>query len=58
VRFDGDVEEALRLLDVPQELWCSGAEALPRAQLAAAERVVGSVAEFLRAEAPEHSWGF
>jgi hypothetical protein len=58
VRFDGDVEEALRLLAVPHEEWCAGAEALPRAQLAAAERVVGAVAEFLRGEAPAHSWGF
>jgi hypothetical protein len=58
VRFDGDIEEALRLLAVPHEAWCVGPEAQPRAQLAAAERVVGSVAEFLRGEAPEHPWGF
>jgi len=58
VRFDGDIEEALRLLAVPHELWCVGSDALPRAHLTAAERVVGSVAEFLRGEAPEHPWGF
>jgi hypothetical protein len=57
VPFDGDVERALDYLSAPSGLWRVG-EGSPLDRLAAAEKLVGWVAGYLRAEAPERSWGF
>ena len=56
--FDGDVVRALWLLAAPRELLASGHDEPAAARLAAAERVVGWVADYLRGEAPEHPWGY
>ncbi len=56
--FDGDVEHALTILAAPRDLWVCGADKPAAAELAAAERIVGWMAEYLRSEAPEHAWGY
>jgi len=56
--FDGDVVRALWLLAAPRDLLASGPDEPAAARLAAAESVVGWVAEYRRSEAPEHPWGY
>ena len=56
--FDGDMVRALWLLAAPRDLLASGPDEPAAARLAAAERVVGWVADYLRSEAPEHPWGY
>jgi hypothetical protein len=55
--FDGDVARALDQLAAPA--WLSEGEARTAADgLAAAEKIVGWVAEYLRSAAPGRNWGY
>jgi hypothetical protein len=58
VGFDGDLDRACERLAVPSELLVSVESAQGRARLEAAEKAVGWLAAYLRAEAPDRSWGF
>jgi len=53
--YDGDVERALRGLAAPGDLWPPEVAA---DRLGAAERVVAWLADYLRGQAPERSWGY
>ena len=55
--FEGDVARALGYLSAPFNLW-TGQEETPAERLAAAEKTIGWVAGYLRAESPDRSWGF
>lgn len=57
-RFDGDLVYGLARFDAPLDLW-EPADARSSTQwLVDAQRAVGFLAERLRSEAPERSWGF
>jgi len=58
VDFDGDIGEALSRLGAPEELWSLVISEVGPARVAATERVVGWMAAYLRAEAPDRSWGY
>jgi hypothetical protein len=57
-RFDGDLDHALGSLDAPRELLERVETTRGTERLAATERAVGWVSNYLRGEAPERSWGF
>ncbi len=57
LRFDGDVDRALVRLGAPRTFAAGDGAAEGAVRLAAAERVVRWVADYLRREAPERSWG-
>lgn len=56
--FDGDLGRAFERLAVPDDLLASIELAEGKARLEAAERAVGWLAEYLRSEAPEKTWGY
>jgi hypothetical protein len=58
LRYDGDVERSLQLLAAPHDLLVGLEVGPPAARLAACERGVGFLANYLRSEAPERSWRF
>lgn len=58
LRYDGDVERSLQLLAAPHDLLAGFDEGAPAARLAACERALGFLADYLRSEAPERSWRF
>jgi hypothetical protein len=56
--FDGDLGRAFERLALPDDLLASIESAQGRARLQAAEKAVGWLADHLRIEAPEKSWGY
>ena len=56
--YDGDLQRAAAALSVPEGLLLAVGSSRGERRLAAAEKAVGWVAGYLRAEAPERSWGF
>jgi hypothetical protein len=58
MRFDGDTERSLTRLAAPRDLLAAVGAGNAQERLAACERVVAWVAAYLRAEAPERSWGY
>ena len=56
--YDGDPAHAAGSLSVPEELLPAVDGARGACRLAATERAIEWVAGYLRAEAPERSWGF
>jgi len=58
LRYDGDVERSLQLLAAPLDLLAGFEDGAPATRLAACERAVGFLADYLRSEAPERSWRF
>lgn len=56
--YDGDVRKALERLAVPPEMLVAEPEVAGLARVAAAERVVGWLSEFLRSAAPERAWSY
>ena len=56
--FDGDLGRAFERLAVPDDLLASIESAVGKARLEAAERAVGWLADYLRGEAPEKTWGY
>jgi len=55
--FEGDLEQSLRQLKAPTDIWELQASGPASRRLAAAERAVAWVAGYLRREAPDRSWG-
>jgi hypothetical protein len=55
--FEGDLEQSLRLLRAPSDMWELQESGRASRRLAAAERAVAWVAGYLRREAPDRSWG-
>lgn len=56
--FDGDLGRACEQLAVPGDLLQCVESAQGRERLEAAEKAIGWLAEYLRSEVPEKSWGF
>ncbi|MGE0455157.1 MAG: hypothetical protein AB7O37_08370 [Vicinamibacteria bacterium] len=56
--FDGDLDHALGALDAPPGLLDRMETARGTERLAATERAVGWISDYLRGEAPDRSWGF
>ena len=56
--YDGDPVHGAGSLSVPEELLPAVGSSRGAGRLAATEVAVGWVAGYLRAEAPERSWGF
>lgn len=56
--YDGDPAHAAGSLSAPEELLPAVGSSRGARRLAATEKAVGWVAGYLRAEAPEKSWGF
>jgi len=57
LRFEGDLEQSLRRLRAPSDIWELQETGPASRRLAAAERAVAWVAGYLRREAPDRSWG-
>jgi hypothetical protein len=57
LRFEGDLEQSLRRLRAPSDIWELQETGPTSRRLAAAERAVAWVAGYLRREAPDRSWG-
>lgn len=57
VPFEGDLEQSLRRLHAPSDIWELQESGRASRRLAAAERAVAWVAGYLRREAPDRSWG-
>ncbi len=55
--FEGNLEQSLRRLKAPSDIWELQESGPASRRLAAAERAVAWVAGFLRREAPDRSWG-
>jgi hypothetical protein len=55
--FEGDLEQSLRRLSAPSDIWQLQESGRASRRLAAAERAVAWVAGYLRREAPDRSWG-
>jgi len=55
--FEGDLEQSLRRLQAPSDIWELQESGRASRRLAAAERAVAWVAGYLRREAPDRSWG-
>ena len=55
--FEGDLARSLRLLKAPSDIWELQERGPAGRRLAAAERAVAWVANYLRREAPDRSWG-
>lgn len=55
--FEGDLEQSLRRLSAPSDMWELQECGRAARRLAAAERAVAWVAAYLRRAAPERSWG-
>lgn len=58
MRFDGDADRALRRLAAPRELLQALGDGSAVERLAACERVIAWIADYLRSEAPERTWGY
>jgi len=56
--FDGDVDRALGRLAAPRELLRQLGSGSPAEHVAACERVIAWIADYLRSEAPERTWGY
>jgi hypothetical protein len=57
LRYEGDLEQSLRRLRAPSDIWELQETGPTSRRLAAAERAVAWVAGYLRREAPDRSWG-
>jgi len=57
-RFDGDLDHALGWLEAPPELLERVESTRGTERLAATERAIGWVSDYLRDEAPDRTWGF
>ena len=57
LRFEGDLQQSLRRLKAPSDIWELQVAGPASRRLAAAERAVAWVAGYLRHEAPDRSWG-
>ena len=57
LNFEGDLEQSLRRLKAPSDMWELQVSGSASRRLAAAERAVTWVAGYLRHEAPDRSWG-
>jgi hypothetical protein len=55
--FEGSLEQSLRRLSAPSDIWELQESGRAARRLAAAERAVAWVAGYLRREAPHRSWG-
>ena len=55
--FEGDLQQSLRRLKAPSDMWELQESGRASRRLAAAERAVAWVAGYLRREAPDRSWG-
>jgi len=55
--FEGSLEQSLRLLSAPSDMWELQESGGASRRLAAAERAVAWVAGYLRRKAPDRSWG-
>jgi hypothetical protein len=55
--FEGSLEQSLRRLSAPSDIWELQESGRAARRLAAAERAVAWVAGYLRREAPQRSWG-
>jgi hypothetical protein len=55
--FEGNLEQSLRRLKAPSDIWELQESGPASRRLAAAERAVAWVAGYLRREAPDRSWG-
>jgi hypothetical protein len=55
--FEGNLEQSLRLLSAPSDIWELQETGRASKRLAAAERAVAWVAGYLRREVPDRSWG-
>ena len=56
--FDGDLDHALGSLDAPPGLLERVETTRGTERLAATERAVGWISNYLRGEAPDRTWGF
>jgi hypothetical protein len=56
--FDGDLGRAFEYLSAPSELLAAIESRRGSERLAAAEQAVAWIADYLKAEIPERSWGF
>lgn len=54
--FEGNLEQSLRRLSAPSDIWELQESGRASKRLAAAERAVAWVAGYLRREAPDRSW--
>ena len=55
--FEGNLEQSLRRLQAPSDIWELQESGPASRRLAAAERAVAWVVGYLRREAPDRSWG-
>ena len=58
MRFDGDANRALARLAAPRPFLQAVREGSAAERLAASEQVVAWIADYLRSEAPERTWGY
>ncbi len=56
--YDGDLERSLLRLSAPGDLLAGLDQAEPRARLAACERALAFLSNYLRSVSPERSWAF